>query len=434
MKKLSILSTVVLLCIIFFNMNAYSKTIYSIHDLCSIADKTSETILNAREDVYLAEQDKARALSVLVPGGNVYGVATRYKNNDSSSPDTTLYGAKLSQSFTLNGKELIAYDVTKRTIEEKNFSLDSARGNYYLRISNGFFNILSADRFLEIADSEVKRLTTHRDGVKEKLDVGNVTKTAHHRAEAELSKARTDRVVAHNRVRKAKAALFNLIEIDDDFDISIKGIEGLENYQTTVEKVIDGALSQRDELNAAKKSVEIAARTIQYEKGAYWPSLSFDFWYKETEIEYESSGTDVRYDTEDLYVTGEIAFKFFDGGLRKADVRKAKSNLRRAKNGLSLLEKNIILESKNAFYEYDTAQKALINLEHEIKSAQENFKAVNMQFQHGMADSTDIMDANTLLVSAEQRITDAKYTLHLSILKLIHTQGNIVSFLSKKKL
>ncbi len=433
MKKLPVSFLIILVATLFFHMNAYSKTVYSIHDLCTIADKTAETILNSKEDLFKAEQDKQRALSVLIPRATAFGAATRYDDTDAYSVDSTSGGVKLTQSFTLNGKELIAYDVTKRTIEERDFALESVRADYFLQISQSYFGILSTERLLEIADAEVKRLTTHRDGVKEKLDVGNVTKTALHRAEAELSKARTDRVIAYNRYRQSKAALFNLVEIEEDFDISKEDIEGISDFNLTREEITARALENRNEVKSAKKSLEIATRTIDFEKGAYWPSVSLEGGYKETEIENDtSSGTTFTNDMEDLYVTAELSFTLFDGGLRKADVRKAKSDARKAKNGLDLVEKKLILDSKNAFYEYETAKNALINLADEVESAQENYKAVNMQFEHGMADSIDIMDANTLLATAERRIAEAKYTLDLSILTLIYTQGNIVPFLSNK--
>ena len=70
----------------------------------------------------------------------------------------------------------------------------------------------------------------------------------------------------------------------------------------------------------------------------------------------------------------------------------------------------------------------LLNLQDELKSAQENFNAVQMQFKYGMADSIDIMDANTLLVTAQRRISDAEYTYYLSVLKILYTKGDLVQY------
>ena len=101
---------------------------------------------------------------------------------------------------------------------------------------------------------------------------------------------------------------------------------------------------------------------------------------------------------------------------------------RQAEQALANEKKAVILESKQSFLEFNTAKSTLINLAEEVKSAEENFNAVQMQFQYGMADSLDIMDANTLLVDAQRRISNARSSFYLSILKIIYTQGDILGY------
>ncbi len=67
----------------------------------------------------------------------------------------------------------------------------------------------------------------------------------------------------------------------------------------------------------------------------------------------------------------------------------------------------------------------MINLADELKSAQENYNAVQMQYQYGLADIVDMMDANTLLVQSERRISNARYALFQTIFKLFYTQGEL---------
>lgn len=434
MKKLLHLLLAIIFILLAIQNTCFSQTRYSLNDLIQKANKLSDTIKIAEEDLEIAVQDKQRALSVLIPRATSYGAATRYKDEDMNLPNTTTVGIKLTQSFTLNGKELIAYDVTKKGIESKEFSLESIRSEYMLQVSQAYYNILSAQRLVEIAQSDVNRLAAYRDAVKEKLSVGNVTKTDLYRAEAELSKSETDLVIAQNNVLKSKAALVNLVDIDDDFELLPDPVEGLASYETTLEEIRTFALNNRHEIKEAKKNVEIAEKTIRFKKSEYWPSVSLEAGYKETDIEYDSPTREIKYDNEDLYVTGELVFTLYDGGLRRAEIRQAVSEFKKAKHALSLQENKIILDSKVSFLEYDTAKSALINLQDELKSAQENFNAVKMQFKYGMADSINIMDANTLLVTAERRISTAQYTLFLSVLKILYTRGDLSSFLSSAAL
>lgn len=433
MKK-NIYCLFLMVCVLIVSgKSADSTTLYSLFDLSKIASQQSETIKIAEDDVYIAQQDKVRALSVLIPRATAYSTITRYKEEDALAPNTLTVGGMLTQSFTLNGKELIALNVTKKTIESKEFSLDGIRSQYLLQVANAYYNILSAQQYLEISESNVNRLNTHKAAVQEKLNVGSVTKTDLFRAQAELSKSMTELEVSKNRVLKAKAALRNLVNIEDEFDLQKGDVQGVENYESTLQEIQDYALANRDEIKEAQKNLEIAEKTISYEQSNYWPTVSLEAGYLETEITYDAVPREVKYDNEDLYFKGELSFTLFDGGLRSAQIRQAKANKRKALNALTLKKKSIILASENSYRDYTTAKSALINLEDELKASQENFNAVKMQYEYGMADSIDMMDANTLLVSAQMRILDAKYTYYLSVLNILYTRGDLMPFLLSQK-
>ncbi|MBU1194733.1 MAG: TolC family protein [Proteobacteria bacterium] len=433
MKK-NVYCLFVMICVLAASVkSADCATLYSLFDLSQIAFKQSETIKIAQDDLYIAQQDKARALSVLIPRATVYSSITRYKEEDALAPNTLSMGGMLTQSFTLNGKELIALNVTIKTIESKEFSLDSIRSQYLLQVANAYYNILSAQQYLKIAESDVQRLKTHKDAVQEKLNVGNVTKTALFRAQAELSKSMTELEISKNRVLKAKAALRNLVNIEDDFELQKKDVQKIETYESVLKEIQDYALANRSEIKEARKNLEIAEKTIAYEQSSYWPTVSLEAGYVETEIAYDTAGREHKSDSEDLYFKGELSFTLFDGGLRKAQIRQAKAAERKARNALTLQEKLIILDSENSYRDYTAAKSTLINLQDELKASQENFNAVQMQFEYGMADSIDMMDANTLLVSAQRRILDAKYTYYLSVLNILYTRGDLMPFLLSQK-
>jgi outer membrane protein len=138
-------------------------------------------------------------------------------------------------------------------------------------------------------------------------------------------------------------------------------------------------------------------------------------------------GMDIGDDNEDVYAMAELQFTLFDGGLRSAQIRQAQARKNQADERLNQARNDIVLETRVAFSEYETARKALLNLADELKSAQENFHAVEMQYRYGMADIVDMMDANTLLVQSERRISNARYALFQTIFKLLYTKGALPS-------
>ena len=101
--KISISLFTLCLIIILNQAPAFSQTQYSLYDIALLANKLSETIKIAQDDVFIAQQDKQKALSVIIPRATAYGAMTDYKENDTANPDTLTIGAKLTQSFTING-------------------------------------------------------------------------------------------------------------------------------------------------------------------------------------------------------------------------------------------------------------------------------------------------------------------------------------------
>lgn len=423
-----IVQLVAVFCLVF--SAAAEQPHYTLKDLCRIANEKAEAIKIADEDYYIAQQERERAKSVLIPRATLFGQYLNYKNDEMRVPDTNTIGGKLTQSFTLNGRELIAYDISKRGIDQAGFSREAVRSDYIFQVAQAYIQTISNQRLVDVADADVERLTAHRNSVNEKLSVGNVTKTALYRAEAELSRAKTDQIIAKNNVGTSKANIVRLVGIEDEFMVTAADLQSIQDFTTTPDEIEALALKHRYEIKEAQKTLEIAERTVAYEKGDYWPSVNLEGGYKESDVRYDTTaGSRTKYDTEDAYIQAELQFTLYDGGLRRAQVRQARAKERQAQQALSDREKIVKLQAQESYLEFITAKNAWINLQDELKSAKENYNAVQMQFKYGMANSVDIMDANTLLVEAERRLSNAEYTYYLAVLKITYTQGDILSTL-----
>jgi len=72
-------------------------------------------------------------------------------------------------------------------------------------------------------------------------------------------------------------------------------------------------------------------------------------------------------------------------------------------------------------------RKSIINsLEDQLAFSRENYEAVTKQFEHGLSNSVDVVDANTLLVTSHRQLSDARYSYRLAELKLERTKGSFL--------
>ncbi len=439
-KKIFLAVTIMVFSLL--SSNLYAQTVYSLYDLCKIADKTSRKIKIARDNLYISELDKKRAIAVLMPRLTAFGTKNRnFRKFDDpiaitkmdGITDTETLGLQLDQSFTLNGKELIAFKVTKDQIEKNEYELESTRSDYLFAVAQIYYRILSAEKNLDISKAGVKRLLKHKNSVKEKLDVGTVAKTALFRAEAEHSKAKTNLLISENELNFAKASLKNLVDIEDNFSLIEEKYFYLKGFELSFENLIKSALKNRPEIKSIEKNQDIAEKTIRYEQGDYWPVLSIKGVYSNSEIISEYDSNYSIYDNEtnviNKSIEAKLEFTIFDGGLRRAEIRQAIARKRQADAILIDVKNNIVLESKNAWFDFQTAKSSIETLKDELKSAKENLNAVAMQFEYGLSDSVDMMDADTLFVSAQRELAHAEYTYELSIINLIRIKGELLNLL-----
>ena len=414
-----------LLVFIPYNISAQE---FSLEELYSLALKNSETIKISEEDLYISERDKDRAMAVLFPTLSTFGSHTRYKEEKSGTTFTTQpeystsWGLRLDQSLSLSGRELTALKMAKETIVKSSFDLDNVKEGYLLNVASAYYDLLKSKKAAEIAGANVDRLTKHRDAAQTRLKVGEVTKTVLLRAEAELLGAQSAMIKAENNLKFTKTVLARTVGISGDYDVKEEQQPSVLNILTPdcrLDCFKGIALSERVELKAVELQKKIAENEVTYTKGLYWPTLSVEGVYSRRE-DHPSSSFAIK---ENIYGTLKLNFPFFEGGLRVAEVSQSRARLRQAEYRLSDLKKSVNVEVENAYLNLITESGILDKLQAEVDYARDNYNAVSKQFEYGLANSVDVMDANTLLVTAERELANAKYDYQLSILKLKRVTG-----------
>jgi outer membrane protein len=166
----------------------------------------------------------------------------------------------------------------------------------------------------------------------------------------------------------------------------------------------------------------MAEEQVQYTKGAFWPTLSVSGAYVSAD-QSPSTQTLVK---ESTYGLLSLNFPFFEGGLRRAEVKEARAKERQSALLYEDYKKSIGIEVQGAYLDLMTQKGILKFLEDQLVFARDNYNAVAKQFAFGLAQSLDVMDANTLLVTSERNLAEAVYSYQVAILKLKKATGTLL--------
>jgi outer membrane protein len=422
---------------------------YRLDELYKIALERSERIKISEEDVYISEKNKDKAVSLLIPRLSGVGTYTGYKDRkiaDSGAQtqpfETSSWSVRLDQAISTSGRELIAFKMAKDNIEKNKMDLFSVKESYMLLVTNAYYDVLKAGRFVEISQANIVRLIKYRDAAATRLKIGEVTKTAVLRAEAELSGAQSDLIKSENLFKSTKAVLQRVVGLEGDFDLydvhksTSSELENSGNVDKDpialpcatvyLECLKEVAYGQRTELKSSTIQKNIAERQVQYTRGAHWPVLSLEGVFIAKKETPETGGI-IR---DNLYGGVRLTFPFFEGGLRQAETQEATARKRQAEYALSDLRKSISIEVENAYLDYIAQKGILKSSGDQVAFARDNYNAVSKQFDFGLAQSIDVMDANTVLVTAETQFIQALYNYQQSMVKLNRVTGTLLQSIS----
>lgn len=409
---------------------------YSLDDLYMIALKRSETIKISEEDLYIAERTKEKALSVLVPRFSAFGNYTRYSEEKTAADtvtliqpeSTTAWGLRFDQSFTLNGKELIALGITKDSIKKSKYDLDAVKEAYLFTVASAYYNILKTTKAVDIALANVERLKTHKNAVDVQLKIEAATKTALYRAQAELSKSKTELINAQNRLRLAQNVLSRVVGLEENFEIKKPEFNKISSLDNDLDSLKKEALFDRAELKSLALQKKISEDRVKFTKSAYWPTVSVEGVYQK----YDQEPDSFMVNDESVSVGVMLNFTIFDGGLRRAEIKESLAKKRQAELAEKELSKDIATEVEDAYLSLHTQMSVLKSLEDQVKFANSNYDAVSKQFKYGFANSVDVMDANTLLVTSETELSEAVYNGQLAGLNVERAKGTFLKTITDR--
>jgi outer membrane protein len=402
---------------------------YSLDDLCRIALTRSEILKAAEENLVIAEIGKDKAFSYLLPRLTATGGVTQYSEKKYNGAGSLLqpesgssWGVRLDETFSLSGRELTALGISRQFVTKSQYDVTAVREDYLLRfVAAAYYNVLMARKVLEIADSNLERLSKYREAAEKRLRVGEVTKTALLRAEGELSGAKSDRLQALNGLELTMAVLARNVGIKEVFTLREGAAADGDVPAMNVFK--ERAFAMRADLKSMEVQKQIAADQTKFTEGAFWPTVSISGVYAAVD-QYPPTSSLNR---ESIYGGVALNFPFFEGGLRRAEVSEAKARERQAALFYDDLKKGIGIEVQTAYLDLVTQKGILQFLDDQVAFARDNYQAVARQFDFGLSNSLDVLDANTLLVSSETKAVSAVYNYRLALLRMKKATGMLMA-------
>lgn len=416
----------------FVEAGQMNKSSFTLSEAIEFALKNNPGFIRSGKDVEIETYGISEAKANKMPRLDFNSGVTMYRY---SSPITPISGSPLKGSgFPEFDRNIYDFGVsfmlplyrggrldTGVTIAEIKKSiaddmLRMSKQELIYNLTNVYYKIYQLEKLLEATEASVKQLEAHKKNVELFLQAGTMPKVELLKTEVELAHAKQNAIVVKNSLESAYELLKTLMGMEGNIKISLI-YEDRAYKIPPVEEAIKKALFDRPDYNALLKKKKVAEEKVSFAQGKRLPSVYLNGEY------YERSGDSFEF-KENWNIGIRLSVPIFDGGLIRSEINKEKKEMEKVREEERALRLDIIREVKDSYLNIENAQKRIEVSEKAVEEAKENLRIEVLKYETGFGTSTDVIDAQTVLLRAETEYLQAVYDKNIAIASLRKAMGD----------
>jgi outer membrane protein len=315
-----------------------------------------------------------------------------------TSRDIYNFSTSINQPLFTGGFNLANYRAAKLGVDLSKENVETVKRDLVLQVRVGYFNILKAEKFLDVAKQTVKQFEAQLEVTKAFFEVGIVPKNDVLQAEVRLANARQALVRAENELAVAKSSFNILLRREIGTPLEVVDILAYKPFPMGFEASLEEALRQRPEVKTAQLIIDQAKENVKISKSGYFPTVSLLGNYNRLS---EEPGLNGDMKNERWTVQALATFTLWNWGNTAFKVGENKVKVIQAEDSRKQLIESITLGVKNDYLNLSVAEKNLKVAETAIEQAEENLRMNEERYKYQVATQTDVLDAVVLLAQAQ---------------------------------
>lgn len=405
----------------------------TLEEAFSMAVQTHETVKIAGEELEQARAGQDKALSNFLPELRVDGSYTRYTSEKTVSTfliqprNSTRVDVTLTQPLFEGGKNWSSRRQAGLVTDRSRLGLNAAREDIVRQTAVVYYGVLKAKSGVDIKEAALKRALERRKVARARFEVGEVTRSAVLRAEAEVAGAEAELTRSRATLRDALNLIKRLTGIDGDIDVVRPS--PLPEVEARPDELIEKAYASRRDYRQSFIDEKVAKEGITFARGNFLPSLNIEGnynWRQQT----PSTTFLLENSTSAALV---LSYPIFEGGLRRAELSEARSRLRETELRRLALKRDIEVQVREAYNDMVSLGALIESFKRQVAFAEEDYKMVFEQFKYGIATTVDVIDADTTLISAQSSLASSVFDHELSILELQYAVGTLLDHVNMER-
>lgn len=335
------------------------------------------------------------------------------------------YNFRLSfQQPLFTGFRLIAQRNSSKLVKQSTESdYQKDKNETAMNIQIAFWNYYKTMEIMSVIEDNLKVIGKHIDDTQNFFNNGLATKNDVLKLEVQQSNTELLEIDAKNNIELARIS-FNKalgLPLDEHTQITAGEIQRMEipgEYFSLVKE----AINNRNELKSLDFRIEASRENIRASRSSYFPQifLNANYYFNRPNQRYQPP-EDKFHSSWDVGVN--LSWDIWTWGNVSAQVTQSEQNLFQAQTQKEQLKENIELEVNQNYLAVKYALNKLEVLEKTIDQAEENLRETSEKYNNQLATSTDLVDAENSLLTAQTNYKTALVDYQISKIKLFKAMG-----------
>lgn len=266
-------------------------------------------------------------------------------------------------------------------------NLEKQRRQLIFQVTNAYFQVLRAQRKVEIEKMSVDEAKENLQIVKNKFSLGDANQLDVMEAENRLSSANLSLMQATDNLHASQMEFNNVLGLPLNTSFELTETLSVESLRISLEESVEKALKNRYEIRKAQDDVELTRIKFQLTQNEYTPEL---------------------------------------------EKKKARIQLGNARLDLEQVQQEIRLEINQLFHDVQEKEKKIHIVQKSKEIKEQTYQIAQEQYRAGLISATELLDAQIEFTQAQIEATDAVFDYNLAKREFIKALGEELDYGKEK--
>jgi outer membrane protein len=398
-------------------------------------DEGLKIVVESGRDVKIAQSDEdtARAAVSLarspwLPWVDLYGRETwlQYQPKAIFSPNVPpvaisqdqylTYGIRATQLLYDFGKTSSSISAAQYGVKAQEIETRRTKNQVAIDFIVSYLDLLESEKLLKVAGDEVKRYEAHKKDTDVKFSAGVITRNEVLQVEVTLSDSQQRFLTAEN-LRSLRASKLNSLLLKSlNEPIQVDEVKESPSAGITLEQAWTVAEAENTDLKDLDARIAAKEESVRSTQAEYLPTLYVSGGYEYLENKYMVH-------QDNWTVIAGVNINLSSGGASASKVSIARSELR----SLTLFREKVLdgirLAVKGAYLDLQSSTQKMDVTKAAVAQAEENLRLQRLRYKEGVGTATDVLDAVTLMTTAESNSWKSLYGVKRAEAVLLYSMG-----------